>query len=175
MEPLSAVLPKVASLLMLHGVRPSPNPVPRWYRTDQFCDFHRVVGHSTNSCITLRGTVQDLIDRKVITINTQEAASTSTPPSASTSALGSPPPNPSIVHQPLPEHSGPGGMGTSGIHSLFPSGSATSVVDPFDLIQHTSVLVSSSLYRAALAGFESRIHMIRQDARPEHAVARPAI
>ena len=56
-EPLSAIFPKVASLLTLPEVHPPPNPLPRWYRMDQFCNFHRVVRHSTNSCVTLRGAV----------------------------------------------------------------------------------------------------------------------
>ena len=104
--------------------------------------------------------MQDLIDQKVISINTQEAASTSTPPPASSPALGPAPPNPSIVHQPLLEHSGLGGAGTSGVHSIFPSGSATFVVDPSDLFQDISVPISPSLYLAVLAGSESGIHMI---------------
>ena len=111
----------------------------------------------------------------VININTQEAASTSTPPSASPSALESAPPNPSIVHQPLPEHSGLGGAGTSRVHSIFSSGSAAFVVDPSDLIQHIFEPISSFLYHAALAGFESGIHMIRLDAKPERAAANPTM
>ena len=73
------------------------------------------------------------------------------------------------------EHSGPRGAGTSGVHSIFPLGSATSVVDPSDLIQDISVPLSPSLYLAALPGSESGIHMIRLDAKPERATARPAI
>ena len=68
------------------------------------------------------------------------------------------------MHQPLPEHSSLGGTGTSGVHSLFPSGPATSVVDPSTLIHLASDPFSVSLYRSALAGSESAIHMIRLDA-----------
>ena len=39
-ELLSAIFPKVTSLLMLPEVCPPPNPFPRWYKTDQFCNFH---------------------------------------------------------------------------------------------------------------------------------------
>ena len=135
MEPLSAVLPNVASLLRLPEIHPPPSPLPEWYHVNLFCDFHRDARYLTDNCFTLRDTVQDLIYRKVISINTQEAASSSSPPSASPSTLDTASPNPSIVHQPLPEHSSMGGAGTSSVHYLFPSGPATSVVDPSDLIQ----------------------------------------
>ena len=118
--------------------------------------------------------MQDLIDQKVISIDTQEAASSSTPPPASSHALGVAPSHSNIVHQPLPEHSGSGGVGTSGVHSIFPSGSAMSVVDLLDLIHHVSEPLSSSLYRAALASPGSGIHLTLLEAKRERATADPA-
>ena len=98
MEPLSAVLPKVVLLLRLPEIRLLSNPLLEWYRTNLFCNFHRAAGHLTDNCFTLQGAMQDLIDRKVISINTQEAARAPTPPPASPSALDTASPNPSIVH-----------------------------------------------------------------------------
>ena len=140
-----------------------------------FCNYHRVVGHSTNNCFTLWSAIQDLIDRKGFIINMQEAPSTSTPPPASTPASGPTPYLPRIVHQPLQEHSSLGGAGTSVIHSIFSSGSATFMVDPFDLIQDISKPFPSSLYLAAVTGSESGIHMICLDAKPKRSNARPTM
>ena len=171
---MSVVLPKVTSLLRFPEIRPLPNLLPHWHRVNLFCNFHRTVGHSMDCCFTLRGAIQDLIDRKVIMIDTHEA-STAAPPPASTPALGLAPSHPSIVHQPLPKHSNSGGAGTSGIHSLFPSGLATSVVDPSELIHDISKPFPFSLYYVAVAGSELGVHMIRPHARSERSTARPTM
>ena len=62
-EPLSVIFPKVTSLLRLPKIRPPSNPLLVWYHANLFCNYHRVVGHSTDSCFTLRGIIQDLIER----------------------------------------------------------------------------------------------------------------
>ena len=159
MEPLNAVLPKVMSYLRFPEVRPPPNPLPPWYKANLFCDFHRAVGHSTNSCLTLQDAIQNLIESGTITIHTHEASS-SAPPSTSAPALALAFPHASIVRQPLPDHPNPEGVGTSGIYSLSPSGLATSVVDPSELIHDVSEPFSLALYRAAVASSELRVHMI---------------
>ena len=174
-EPLSSVLPKVASLLKFPEVRLLPNPLPSWYKVGLYCNYHRAEGHSTDNCFTLRGAIQDLIDRKVIAINTQEAASTFAPPLASTLASALAPPHPSIMHQPLPEHSGSRGTGTSGVHSIFLFGPTTSVVDPSTLIHLASDPFLVSLYNSALTGSESAIFMIRLDAEPRHSADQPTM
>ena len=155
-------------------VRLLPNPLPHWHKAHLFCDFHRAIGHSTNSCLTLRDAIQSLIESGMIKIHTHEA-STSAPPSALAPALALASPHASIVHQPMLEHSNPEGAGTSGIHSLFPSRPATFVVDPSQLIHDISEPFPLSLYHAAVAGFESGIHMIRPYARPERSTAHPTM
>ena len=112
-----------------------------------------------------------MIDRKVIVINTQEAASTSAPTSAPAPLA----PHPNIVNQLLPEHSGLGGTGTLGIHSLFPSRPTTSVVDPSLLIHHVSEAFPASLYHSAVAGSESVIHMIQLAAKLERSSVWPTM
>ena len=166
-EPLSVVFPKVASLLRLLEVHPPPSPLSHWYNTNLYCNFHRVVGHSTDSCYILRNAIQDLIDRKVIVIDTQEAASTPVPPPAP----GFAPQHPNIVNQPLPPHSSSGGTGPSGVHCVFPSKHATSVVDPLSLIHHISEPFPAHLFQSALASFELAIHMIRLTIESERTTA----
>ena len=174
MESLSVVLPKVAPYLKFPVVRPPPNPLPHWNKANLFCDYHRAIGHSTDSCYTLRDVVQNLIESRTITIHTHEASTFAPPPaSAPTLALASS--HPSIVRQPLLEHSNPEGAGTSGIHSLFPLGPATSVVDPLELIHDVSEPFPLSLYHAAITGSELGIHMIRPCARPRRSAMHPTM
>ena len=116
-EPLSAVFSKVMSLLRLPKVRPPPSPLPHWYHTNLYCSFHRATGHSTDSYYTLRNAIQDLINYRVIIIDTQAAASTPVPPPAS----GPTPQHLNIVNQPLPPHSSSGGTEPSRVHCIFPS------------------------------------------------------
>ena len=174
-EPLSSVLPKVMSLLRFPEVRPLPNPLPPWYKAGFYYNYHHAEGHSMDNCFTLRGAIQDLIDQKVIAINTQEAVSTSPPPLASTLASALAPPHPSIMHHPLPEHSSSGGAGTSIVHALFPSRPTTSVVDPSTLIHLASDPFLVTLYNSALAGSESAIHIIRLNAEPGPSADRPTM
>ena len=148
------------SLLKLPEVRPPSIPFPVWYETNLYCNYHRVTGHSTDNCFTWRGAIQDLIDRKVIIVNTQEAASTSAPVPAPACAPTSAAQHPNIVSQPLLKHSHSEGAGTSGLHSIFPSGFATSVVDPSILIHLASKPFHLSLYHSAVISSESTIHMI---------------
>ena len=61
------------------------------------------------------------------------------------------------------------------MHTIFPSGLATSMVDPFDLIQDVSEPFSSSLNLATVAGSELGIHMIRLDAKLECSAAWPTM
>ena len=171
-EPLSAILPRVASLLKFPEVRPPLNPISGWYKVNLYYNYQRVVGHSMDNYFTLRGAIQDLIDQKVIIINTQEAASNSAPTSAPAPAPLVPHPN--IVNQPLSEHSGSGGAGTSGVHSLFPSGPATSMVDPSLLIHHVSEAFPASLYYSAVVSSELVIHMIQLAAKQSALLRGPA-
>jgi hypothetical protein len=42
-----------------------------WYKDNEYCKFHRVKGHTTLRCMKLKDYVQDLIDRKEITVGAQ--------------------------------------------------------------------------------------------------------
>lgn len=44
-----------------------PQVKPPWYNK-HFCDFHKIKGHATTSCMRLKNRIQDLIDDNVITI-----------------------------------------------------------------------------------------------------------
>lgn len=48
---------------------PDFEPKPKWWRENEFCDFHRGKGHKTNNCFSLKHTIQDLINSGDITID----------------------------------------------------------------------------------------------------------
>ncbi|KDP43336.1 hypothetical protein JCGZ_26594 [Jatropha curcas] len=41
--------------------RPPPNPLPRNYRADEYCEYHQGNGHKTEACWTLKNRIQDLV------------------------------------------------------------------------------------------------------------------
>lgn len=43
-----------------------PNGVPKTFRYEEFCNYHRVPGHITCNCGTLRHIIHDFIDKKAI-------------------------------------------------------------------------------------------------------------
>lgn len=45
-----------------------PDVKPPWYNKNQLCDFHKIKGHTMNSCMRLKNTVQDLIDQRIINV-----------------------------------------------------------------------------------------------------------
>lgn len=69
-ESLSVILPMVRPLLKELIPRSLSNPLPKWYDLTAYCDFHHVVGHTTDRCLTLKDVVQDLIDDGVVIVGT---------------------------------------------------------------------------------------------------------
>ncbi|XP_077228338.1 uncharacterized protein LOC143861282 [Tasmannia lanceolata] len=54
--------------IKLPDIKPLPNPLPRSWREDQFCDYHRNTGHITDRCLALKHQIQNMIDRKELSI-----------------------------------------------------------------------------------------------------------
>jgi hypothetical protein len=54
--------------------------LPPWHQSDQYCEFHRAVGHATDNCRTLRVAIQDLVDSDGIHPEGAEPTSTSLVP-----------------------------------------------------------------------------------------------
>ena len=55
--PLSIIFPRVAPFPRLPEVRPSPDPLPRWYDVGLYCAYHQATGHATDCCFTLRDVI----------------------------------------------------------------------------------------------------------------------
>ncbi|XP_077237189.1 uncharacterized protein LOC143878859 [Tasmannia lanceolata] len=54
--------------IKLPDIKPPLNPLPRSWREDQFCDYHRNTGHITDRCLALKHQIQNMIDRKELSI-----------------------------------------------------------------------------------------------------------
>ena len=67
--PLSHAFRRMETLGLLAPLDPIPvpNPLPRWFRENEYCDFHQSKGHYTNHCVRLKHEIQDLIDRGAVT------------------------------------------------------------------------------------------------------------
>ncbi|XP_077219398.1 uncharacterized protein LOC143853497 [Tasmannia lanceolata] len=48
--------------------REAPNPLPRYWRKDYFCEYHQGVGHLTDRCMALKHKIQDMIEAKKISV-----------------------------------------------------------------------------------------------------------
>ncbi|XP_077226319.1 uncharacterized protein LOC143859523 [Tasmannia lanceolata] len=64
--------------------REAPNPLPRYWRKDYFCEYHQSVGHLTDRCMALKHTIQDMIEAKKIYVEA-----------------------PNVTRNPLPTHATP--------------------------------------------------------------------
>ena len=82
---LSEALDQLLATKHLTLLQPTPPPavLPKSHDPSQFCKFHQGPGHSTNRCLRLRHSIQDLIDAKKIA-----------PPN----------PKPNVTTNPLPNH-----------------------------------------------------------------------
>ena len=47
--------------------RPPPSPLPKGYKSHEFCKYHQEPGHQIDKCINLRHAIQNMIDQQVIT------------------------------------------------------------------------------------------------------------
>ncbi|XP_077223026.1 uncharacterized protein LOC143856648 [Tasmannia lanceolata] len=54
--------------IKLPDIKPPPNPLPRSWRENEFCDYHRNTGHITDRCLALKHQIQNMIDRKELSI-----------------------------------------------------------------------------------------------------------
>ncbi|KAH9298054.1 hypothetical protein KI387_029736, partial [Taxus chinensis] len=43
------------------GFDPS-RPIPGWYKENDYCNYHRVNGHSDSNCITFKNIVQGMLE-----------------------------------------------------------------------------------------------------------------
>ncbi|XP_077226343.1 uncharacterized protein LOC143859575 [Tasmannia lanceolata] len=48
--------------------RELPNPLPKYWRKDQYCDYHQNSGHLTDKCMALRHKIQDMIEAKDLAV-----------------------------------------------------------------------------------------------------------
>ncbi|XP_077232000.1 uncharacterized protein LOC143865636 [Tasmannia lanceolata] len=64
--------------------RPPPDPLPRGFREDQFCQYHQGPGHHTDRCIALRYRIEKLLAVGDLVL-----------------------PEPSVTRNPLPRHTAP--------------------------------------------------------------------
>ena len=65
-QSLETVLEYMLTKEMVKLPRLVDPPVPMGKFKDQFCKFHRTVGHNTENCFVLKNIVQDLIDKNLL-------------------------------------------------------------------------------------------------------------
>ncbi|XP_077237250.1 uncharacterized protein LOC143878919 [Tasmannia lanceolata] len=46
----------------------APNPLPKYWRKDQYCEYHQSVGHLTDRCMALKHKIQNKIEAKEIAV-----------------------------------------------------------------------------------------------------------
>ncbi|XP_077215777.1 uncharacterized protein LOC143850404 [Tasmannia lanceolata] len=68
--PLSVALKKLLrdKKITLLEPRELPNPLPKYWRKDQYCDYHQNSGHLTDKCMALRHKIQDMIEAKDLAV-----------------------------------------------------------------------------------------------------------
>ena len=71
-QSLEDVLKYMLSKEMVKLPRLADPPVPMGKWKDQFCKFHRTVGHNTENCFVLKNIVQDLIDKNLLVEGEEE-------------------------------------------------------------------------------------------------------
>ncbi|XP_077234204.1 uncharacterized protein LOC143876381 [Tasmannia lanceolata] len=67
-DPLPYPLPLILKKLIrdkkirLPEIRPVPNPLPPYWRADQYCEYHRNSGHLTERCLALKHALQTMLE-----------------------------------------------------------------------------------------------------------------
>ncbi|XP_077219687.1 uncharacterized protein LOC143853868 [Tasmannia lanceolata] len=49
--------------IRLPDIRPVPNPLPPYWRLDQYCEYHRNSGHLTERCLALKHALQTMLEK----------------------------------------------------------------------------------------------------------------
>ncbi|XP_077215619.1 uncharacterized protein LOC143850237 [Tasmannia lanceolata] len=49
--------------IRLPEIRPVPNPLPPYWRLDQYCEYHRNSGHLTERCLALKDALQTMLEK----------------------------------------------------------------------------------------------------------------
>ncbi|XP_077232267.1 uncharacterized protein LOC143867983 [Tasmannia lanceolata] len=68
-DPLPYPLPMILKKLIrdnkirLPDVRPVPNPLPTYWRLDQYCEYHRNSSHLTERCLALKHVLQTMLEK----------------------------------------------------------------------------------------------------------------
>ena len=67
--------------------RPPPNPLPRNYKANEYCEYHQGYGHKTEACWTLKNRIQDLVDNGSIIPRSKPNISTNPLPNHEVNAI----------------------------------------------------------------------------------------
>ncbi|XP_077232757.1 uncharacterized protein LOC143876956 isoform X1 [Tasmannia lanceolata] len=54
--------------IRLPDIKPPPNPLPTFWKTDQYCEYHRGPGHLTENCLALKHAIQNMIDKNELAV-----------------------------------------------------------------------------------------------------------
>ena len=80
-QPREEILEYMLAKEMIKLPRVDDPPIIRGRFKDQFCKFHRAMGHDTEYCFVLRNIIQDYIDKNILLEGKEEdkAANSSAP------------------------------------------------------------------------------------------------
>ncbi|XP_077228396.1 uncharacterized protein LOC143861353 [Tasmannia lanceolata] len=84
--------------IKLPDIRPVPDTLPKYWRLDQYCEYHRNSGHLTEKCLALKYAIQKMIDNKNLEV---ERPSTTQNPLPNHHAIPPPITNAIFVNEPL--------------------------------------------------------------------------
>ncbi|XP_077232440.1 uncharacterized protein LOC143869768 [Tasmannia lanceolata] len=54
--------------IRLSDIKPPPNPLPAFWKMDQYCEYHRGHGHLTENCLALKHAIQNMIDKDELAV-----------------------------------------------------------------------------------------------------------
>ncbi|XP_077252356.1 uncharacterized protein LOC143891701 [Tasmannia lanceolata] len=84
--------------IKLPDIRPVPDPLPKYWRLDQYCKYHQNSGHLTERCLALKYAIQKMIDNKDLEV---ERPSTTQNPLPNHRVVPPPVTNAIFVNEPL--------------------------------------------------------------------------